>query len=220
MKKIVIFGTSENAEVAWYYFCHDSDRVVAAFTVDQSHIGDEKFNDLPVAPFENVEKVYPPESHELFVAMGYNRLNQLRAEKCASAKLKGYTLASYVSSRATVWPDLTHGGNCFILEDNTIQPFVRIGTNVVLWSGNHIGHHVSIGDNCFLTSHVVVSGGVKIGDGSFIGVNSTLRDHISVGKNNIIGAGSLILADSPDNAVYTTNPAGLSRVPSHRVRKI
>ena len=62
-------------------------------------------------------------------------------EKYDDAIRRGYTLISYVSSKATTFPGFTCGDNCFILEDNTIQPFVTIGNNVVMWSGNHIGHH-------------------------------------------------------------------------------
>ena len=58
----------------------------------------------------------------------------------------------YVSSKASVWPGFKPGENCFILEDNTMQPFVVIGDNVTLWSGNHIGHHARIGDQ--LLHHV------------------------------------------------------------------
>ena len=57
-----------------------------------------------------------------------------------------------------VWARHEIGENCFIFEDNTIQPFVKIGDDVVLWSGNHIGHHAEIGDHCFISSHVVISG--------------------------------------------------------------
>ena len=50
------------------------------------------------------------------------------------------------------------GDNCFIFEDNTVQPFVTLGNNLVLWSGNHIGHHSTLRDHCFISSHVVISG--------------------------------------------------------------
>ena len=51
---------------------------------------------------------------------------------------KGYAFISYISTRATVWTrDI--GVNCFILEDNTVQPHVKIGSNVIMWSGSHIG---------------------------------------------------------------------------------
>src|SRR5262249_621861 len=94
------------------------------------------------------------------------------------------------------------GDNCFILEDNTIQPFVRIGNDVTLWSGNHIGHDSTIGDHCFITSHVVVSGNVTVGPRSFIGVNATLRNSITIPPQALIGAGAIIMEDTVEKGVY------------------
>jgi UDP-3-O-[3-hydroxymyristoyl] glucosamine N-acyltransferase len=112
------------------------------------------------------------------------------------------------------------GDNCFIFEDNTIQPFVTIGSNVTLWSGNHIGHHSTIKDHCFIASHVVVSGGVEIGECTFIGVNATLRDHIKIGERCVIGAGALLLADAEPEGVYIGAGTERSKVPSSRLRRI
>lgn len=125
-----------------------------------------------------------------------------------------------MSSRATVLNDDRIGENCFVLEDNTIQPFVEIGDNVTLWSGNHIGHHSRIGSHSFLASHVVVSGGVVIGEQCFIGVNATLRDHIRIGDRCVIGAQALLLEDAAPEGVYIGNATERSRVPSSRLRKI
>lgn len=220
MKPLIIFGAGDIAELAHYYFTHDSDRTVAAFTVDEQFIKDDSLQGLPVVPFERVTAIYPPVDFDLFVAVSYAKLNALRAQKVVEGRQKGYALTSYLSRRATTFPELEVRENCFILEDNTIQPFVRIGANVTLWSGNHIGHHTTIGDNCFITSQVVISGGVTIGEGSFIGVNASIRDHVTIGKQCVIGAGSLILEDAPDFSVYTTPAAERSKVPSTRLRKI
>lgn len=220
MRPIVIFGAGELAETAAFYFAHDSDLAVAAFTVDRQFIREDTFAGLPVIPFDEVARLFPPSSHGFFVAVSYSNLNKLRAAKCAEAKQKGYGLASYVSSKATIWPGFVAGENCFILEDNTIQPFARIGSNVTMWSGNHIGHHAHIADNCFITSHVVISGGVKVGEYTFIGVNATIRDHVTIGANCVIGAGALIVQDAADSSVYSGPVAELSRVPSHRLRRI
>ena len=222
MKPIIMFGADEMAHVAHFYLTHDSDYEVAAFTVDSAYLSNTEFCGLPVVPFEKVETLYPPEAFDMFVAMGYTKVNVVRAKKCGEAKSKGYQLISYVSSKATTWSDLSIGENCFILEDNTIQPFVKIGNNVTLWSGNHIGHHAEIGNNCFITSHVVISGGVKVGDNCFIGVNATVRDHISIEKSCVIAAGALILEDTQENGVYLSkaNKAELSKVPSHRLRHL
>jgi sugar O-acyltransferase (sialic acid O-acetyltransferase NeuD family) len=220
MKPLVILGAGAIAEVAHFYFTHDAKASVAAFTVDARYLKESNFCGLPVIAFEEAPARFPPDTHDLFVAMSYAKINAVRAQKCAEARAKGYRLATYVSSRATVWPGFKPGGNCFILEDNTIQPFVTIGENVTLWSGNHIGHHARIGNNCFITSHVVISGGVDVGENAFLGVNCTVRDHVRIGARSVIGAGSLVLEDVPDDGVVAARGTELSRIPSHRLRKL
>lgn len=220
MKKLVIFGAGDIAELAHFYFTTDTRYEVAAFTVDAAFLTAGSFCGLPVVPFEELVRRYPADQYALFIALSYSRLNAVRKEKYLAAKTLGYTLPSYVSSRATVLNQGSIGDNCFILEDNTIQPFVRVGNNVTLWSGNHIGHHSRIGDHCFIASHVVVSGGVEIGEQCFIGVNATLRDHIKVGARCVVGAGGLLLADAEPEGVYMGGATERSRVPSTRLRGI
>jgi sugar O-acyltransferase (sialic acid O-acetyltransferase NeuD family) len=219
-KQLVIFGTSDIAELAHYYFTHDSFYEVVAFTVDSKFLVDRFFCGLPVVPFESIESLYPPFKFEIFIALSYSKINAVRKEKFFNCKNLGYKLANYISSRSTVLNNYRVGENCFILEDNTIQPFVIIGNNVTLWSGNHIGHHSEIKDHCFIASHVVVSGGVSIGEQSFIGVNATLRDHIRIGNRCVIGAGSLILSDVDSESVYIGTETIRSKVPSSRLRSI
>jgi sugar O-acyltransferase (sialic acid O-acetyltransferase NeuD family) len=220
MKKLVIFGTGDIAQLAHYYFTHDSDYEVAAFTVDPDFLQAGEFCGLPVVPFDRLAESHPPQSHDAFIALSYAKLNALRRDKYRAAKALGYRMASYVSSRATVLNDGRIGDNCFVLEDNTVQPFVTLGDNVTLWSGNHIGHHAHVADHCFITSHVVISGGVKVGERTFIGVNSTIRDHVAIGAGCVIGAGSLILKDVPDDSVYSATGAELARVPASRLRNL
>lgn len=219
-KPLVIFGSGDIAQLAHYYFSTDSNYEVVAFTVDAAYITATEFCGLPVVPFEALATLYAPATHEVFVALSYSKLNQLRKEKYLAAKALGYRIASYVSSHATVLNEGRIGDNCFILEDNTIQPFVTIGNNVTLWSGNHIGHHSTIHDHCFIASHVVISGGVDIGESCFIGVNATLRDHIKVGEKCVIGAGALLLADAEPEGVYIGQATERAKVPSTRLRKI
>jgi sugar O-acyltransferase (sialic acid O-acetyltransferase NeuD family) len=173
-----------------------------AFTVDAAYRDQETFQGLPVVDFEEVEKRFPPNSYAMFVAVSYAKMNQLRAEKYEQAKAKGYALPSYISSHCTYLSQHPPGDNCFILEDNTIQPFVRIGNNVTLWSGNHIGHDSQIGDHCYLTSQVVVSGRVTIEPYCFLGVNATLRNGITLGASSLIGAGAAIMQDTEPHSVY------------------
>ncbi|SMQ85524.1 sugar O-acyltransferase, sialic acid O-acetyltransferase NeuD family [Devosia lucknowensis] len=219
-KKLVIFGTGDIAQLAWYYFSTDTNYEVIGFTVDREYLGAGRFCDLPVIAFDELPGQFAPDEHDLFVALSYSKLNAVRRQKYLDAKGLGYRLASYVSSRATILNDGRIGENCFILEDNTIQPFVTIGDNVTLWSGNHIGHHSAIEDHSFIASHVVVSGGCRIESSCFIGVNATIRDHVTIGEKCVIGAGALILTDAEPEGVYLGSATERSRVPSSRLRNI
>jgi len=206
-KRLVIFGNGDIAQLADFYFTRDSGLNVEAFTVDENYFKDDKFNGRPNIPFEKLTDIYPPDDFLLFVAVSYAQMNNVRTEKVNVAKSWGYKLASYISSKATIFADLSESENCFILENNTIQPYACIGNNVTLWSGNHIGHHSVVSDNCFITSHVVVSGGVNIGKNSFIGVNATLHDHINIANYSLIAAGALVNKDTEEYGVYVGAPA-------------
>lgn len=219
-KSLVIFGASDIAQLAHYYFSTDSNYEVVAFTVDANYMTEAEFCGLPIVAFEDVVEKYPPNSHDFFVALSYSKLNAVRKEKFLAAKEMGYKLVSFISSRATVLNEGRVGENCFIFEDNTIQPFVTIGNNVTLWSGNHIGHHSVIHDHTFIASHVVISGGVEIGEQCFVGVNATLRDHIKIGDRCVIGAGALLLTDAAPEGVYIGSTTERSKVPSTRLRDI
>lgn len=220
MKPLLIFGTGDIGQLAHYYFSHDSDRRIIGFTVDAPFLRERDCCGLPVIPFDELAERFPPQDHDLFVALSYSQLNRVRKEKYLAGKAMGYQLVSYVSSRATVFQGIEIGENCFILEDNTLQPFVRIGNNVTLWSGNHIGHHSTIRDHCFIASHAVVSGRVTIEESCFVGVNATLRDHITVGTRCVIGAGALILGNAEPEGVYMGSATERSRVPSSRLKRI
>ena len=173
--KIVIFGDSAFAQIAYEYFTHDSDYQVAGFTVTKEYLEQESLFGLPVVPFEEVEHFFAPQSHEMHVALVYNNLNRNRMKFYVEAKSKGYTLANYVSSKAFVWKNVTMGDNVFIFENNVVQPFVKLGSNIVLWSGNHIGHHSSVGSHCFISSHVVEHRLAKNAFGTGLLINACLR---------------------------------------------
>ena len=152
MADVVIFGVLDTAELAHFYLTHDSEHEVVAFCLTKEYLEEDTFRGLPVVPFEEVEKLYPPAEYKFFAPMTARNMNRNRERIYNQAKAKGYELISYISSKATVFPGAQIGDSCFILEDNTIQPFVRIGNNVVLWSGNHIGHHAKVGDHCYISN--------------------------------------------------------------------
>jgi sugar O-acyltransferase (sialic acid O-acetyltransferase NeuD family) len=217
-QKIVMFGAGDLAEVAHVYLTKDSPYEVVAFTVNEAYIKDRKLRGVDVVPFESIETTHSPVEYAMFVAMGFKRVNKARAEVYEACKAKGYKLISYVNSKVLQWGEMEIGENCFVLENNVIQPFVRIGNNVVIWSGNHIGHHAQIGDHCFIASHAVISGHATIGAYSFVGVNATFRDGVTVAPHCVIGAGAVILKDTKEKGVYPVKSTEASAIASDELR--
>lgn len=206
MKEVIIFGVKDTAELAHWYLENDSKYKVIAFTVHQKYIEEKSFKGLPVIAFEILEQNHPPNEVFLFAPMTAKKMNKLREKVYLEGKLKGYNFISYISSKATVSGNEI-GENCFILEDNTIQPFTKIGNNVVLWSGNHIGHHGIIEDHVFFTSQVVMSGHCHIKKYSFFGVNASVRDYLTIEEGSLVGMGSTITKNTSKWGVYLGNPA-------------
>ncbi len=206
-KYLVIVGNGEFAEIAYEHFTHDSPYQVVAFSVERKYIISDTLLELPVVPFEELENIYSPHSHHIFCAITYTELNQLREKFYNKAKLKGYKLASYISSKAQISQDIEIGDNCFIFELNNIQYSVKIGNNMIMWTGCYIGDHTMVKDNCFLAAHAVVACHSELGKNCFIGLNSTIIDHIKVSEYNIIGAGAVVVKDTEKGRVYVGNPA-------------
>lgn len=200
MRKLLIYGTGMIAEVAHFYFERDSEYVIEAAVNASDFISEDKFIGKPVVPFEQIDQIYPPKEADLFIAVGYRETNQVRQARYVEAKVKGYYCPTYISPRATYY-GTPAGDNCFILENNVLQPFTSVGNNVMLWSGNHIGHHTQIKDNCFISSHVVVSGNCTINENCFLGVNSTLRDNISLGRFTVVSSGAIVMRDCEERTL-------------------
>jgi sugar O-acyltransferase (sialic acid O-acetyltransferase NeuD family) len=219
-EKLLIIGDSAFAQIAYEYFTHDLGFEIAGFSVEKAFLKRDQLFDIPVVPFEDLEKRYDPEEHKVFVALTYAQLNRVRTRLYRAVKEKGFSVVSYVSPRAFVWRNVKLGENCFIFENNVIQPFVEIGDNVIMWSGNHIGHHSVIRDNCFISSHVVVSGFCEIGENCFLGVNSTIGNNLKVARDCVIGAGALILRDTQERKVYKGPKAAGSETDSLELFKV
>ena len=207
MAKVVVVGEGETAELAYEYFTYDSPHDVVAFAVEREYRKREALFGIPIVELERIEELYPPSEHSAFVAVSYTQLNRVRARLYRETKAKGYSLLSYVSSKAFVWRNVVIGENCLIMENNVLQYAVRVGDNVVLWSGNHVGHQTVISDNVFVSSHVVISGYCEIGRNCFLGVNSCIANNVAIADDCVLGMGAVVNKNTEPRNVYVGNPA-------------
>jgi sugar O-acyltransferase (sialic acid O-acetyltransferase NeuD family) len=200
-RKVLIFGTGDVAFLAKFYLLNDSNYSPAGFCVDDDYVKENTIEGLPVIASSELSN-FSPDDFDFFVCL-YD--NKFRSVKSKEIKNKGYSLISYVSSKASVFSKV--GENSFIMENNVIQPFVTLGKNIIMWSGNHVGHHSVIEDDVFLSSHVVVSGHCHICSFCWIGVNASIRDHTRLAEGTFVCMSSVITKNTNPYKKYFGSPA-------------
>jgi sugar O-acyltransferase (sialic acid O-acetyltransferase NeuD family) len=220
MSKIVLFGVGRGADVAYRFLKRDSEHEVCGFAPERAFLTQDSLHGLPVVPFEEVEKTFPPGEFEMLILLGYQGMNGLRGEKYSQAKRKGYRLASYICSDFFRAEDLRAGDNCFILDNQSISLDVTIGNNVVMWSSNHVGDMTVIEDHAWISSHVTIAANVTVGQGSFVGIGATISNHVTLGKRTFVGANALITADTAENSVHVCGESRAIDVDSATFMKV
>ena len=220
MEKIILIGASAAAVQIHFELSHDSPYEVAAFTVDQKYIKEDKLSGLPVVPFEDVERMYPPDEYKAMVAIYASRVNKTRAEKYLQAKEKGYQFINFISSKAITWPDLNIGENCYIGEGAICRPYLTIGNNVFVLPGALLGHYAVIKDHCFIGSRAVILGAATIEPYCSLGANATILDTVTVARECVIGAGAVIHENTKEKGVYRATPPTLLPLPSDRLANV
>lgn len=205
--RVVIFGSGKFSSLAWYCLTHDSAHQVVAFAVDRAFMSSTLHEGLPVVAFEDLSTAYPPADVLLLIPIGYYEINGLRRARYEAAKAQGYRFANYVSSRASVWPDLRLGDNCLIYDHAIVQPFVSIGNNVIVRSGAMIAHHCKLSDHVFVAAGANFGGSVSVGEQAFIGLGGVLKHGLTIAARSFVGAGAVVMTDTEPDGVYIGNPA-------------
>jgi sugar O-acyltransferase (sialic acid O-acetyltransferase NeuD family) len=206
MADVVIFGTGDYAEQAHYYLTTDSPHRVVAFSVTSDRRTSRRFLELPIVPYEVAEKEFLPAEVSFFLPMSGRRMNRDRERFYKEAKSKGYSLISYVSSRAILC-DNEIGENCLILGGACLQPFVKIGDDNVIRCLTNIGHHTTTSDHVFISSSVSVSGRCRIGPFCYIAANAVIDANVTLAEGTLAGLSSVVKKDTEPWSIYTGQPA-------------
>ena len=218
MTDIVVFGAGQIADVARTYVDrHGPDRIVA-FCVDDAFRTGDTFAGRPQVSWEELERHYPPDRVHLLGPLSFRKLNAFRRARFEEGKARGYSFASFVHPSCHVYTDRI-GENCFILENNTLQPFVEIGDDVILWSNNHIGHHSRIGAHSFVSTYCGISSNVTIGEECFLAGKASIDYGRTVGARSFLGQASVVLADLPEESVVPGVGSAVARYSSRRLKR-
>ncbi len=200
-KDLLIFGAGEFATLTRFYFEYDGGRKVAAFVVDDEYARDDGLDGLPVVAYSEALRRFPPSECDVNVAIAYAGLNTVRQQKFETLRAAGYAMASYVSPKATVFPDLVLGENCLILEQASVQPTARIGQNVIVGPGSLVGHATFVQDHGYIASGVILGGNCEIGERCFLGLGAMVKDHCKIGSDSFVTMGACVTRDLPQKSV-------------------
>jgi len=155
-KKLFIIGDSAFAEVAYECFTHNSAYEVIGFAIESQYLKRDSLFGLPILPFEHIEQSFKPGEVEFYAALVYSQLNRLRTRLYESAKRKGYSAASYVSTRAFVWHNVELGEHCFISSQVVISGFCNVGKCSFLGVNATLANNVSLGEDNWIGPGVTI----------------------------------------------------------------
>ena len=218
--KVVIFGAAQLAGLAWYVLTRDSSHEVVAFTVNRPYLAATTMHGLPVVPFEELERFFAPGETAIIAPLGFPVIKGVLTQRLREARKRGYSIISYVSSRAYTWPDLVLGEGCMIFDGTSIEPFVRVGDGTIIRAGCHLSHNVSIDGGCYLAPRVTLAGSVTVGERCFIGVGAIVLDGVRLAPGCFVAAGARVTRDTEEDGVYDGTPAVRRSVPASRLRGI
>lgn len=200
MKKILIYGCTQQAQQLCYYVEREQCAEVTAFVVDPGYRTVHTLSGHPVITFDEALREHPPGEYEFAVSFAYQHMIHDREEKCLKCRAAGYRLYNFVSNYAAVFArELGEG--------NIIYPGCNIGCNVTIGDGNFfetgvtIAHDTHIGHWNFFAPAAVTCGSCRIGDHNFLGANCTVMDSAVIGTEVLVGAGAVV-RNTEDHSVY------------------
>jgi sugar O-acyltransferase (sialic acid O-acetyltransferase NeuD family) len=203
---IVIFGTNSFATALAELIRDEGDLRPVAFCVERPYADGPEHEGLPLVPLDELEARFSPARHRALVPLGFRRMMALRAEVCDRLEDIGYSLAPWISRRASVWSRLELGPNSFVMPGATILPYAKLGRDVSIRPNVVVSHHCIIEDHVTLANGVVLGGGSTIGSNSWIGLGAVVRNKITIAPRTFVGAGAVITADTEPDGIYVGVP--------------
>ncbi len=202
MKDLVILGGGSFAKLLHCYLKEEGKRNVAAFAVEKKYLNDTSTQEgLPVVAFETVEELYPPNKYEIIMGIGYSGMNSLRERLFYEAKKKGYYIASFIHSTATIAKDAVIGEGNIIFEKSLIQSFCEIGSGNLIWYDVKIAHNDKIGSFNTFAGNSSLSGFVNIANRCFLGNSCTVINNVNIADETLVGLGAVVKADTMPKSV-------------------
>ena len=159
--------------------------------------------ELPVIDvIEKLDKYV--ESHEIFIAIGDNKI---RKELFQQLILKKATIPTLIHPSAVIGTDVS------IKRGTVVMAGVVINSSVAIDEGSIINTSATIDHDCYIHKFVHISPGVHIAGNvtiyaeTWVGIGSVIKNNLTIAKNVIIGAGAVVVRAIEKSGTYIGIPA-------------
>jgi acetyltransferase-like isoleucine patch superfamily enzyme len=133
----------------------------------------------------------PPDSTDVFAAIGLSALNYARFDLWAKFKLRGYRCATLVHPHTHIDVSTALGDNVLVGPGATIEPGAHVGRGTVVGAATSVGTGATIGPWCWLARGIVIGAGANVGAHTVLGMGVQLADRTELpGPGEIDVAGT------------------------------
>lgn len=216
MKKIIIYGNGKHAEQIAFLISYYKLGKVASFTIENKFINNKSLMNLPIIPFENLKVVFHPQEYDIFIAVGAQKMNQIREEIYYKCKDQGYSLTNILCPGNNDLVSSTPMGDNVFIAGSTFSSFIKIGNNVS-FQGVCLGHHTEIQDHV-LGAACTIGASCVIENNVLIGVGAIIAPGVKVGAYSLINPGCVIPKDVEPYSVFTNKSTQKRTIHSLRVK--
>ena len=187
-KNIILIGNGSIAKIILEGF---SDHPFCAISVEKKYLpnSNEKFCGLAQYPLEEIESRFNPENFQIFIAIGYLKMNNLRQDIYNYLKDKKFEFCNLIHKSSNIFKTVEIGDNNCIFDSVSLQPGSKIGNGNFIWSNSVIAHGAKIGNHNWIASGTVVGGNVVCGNRVFMGVNSSVAHNVKIADETFLGSG-------------------------------
>jgi acetyltransferase-like isoleucine patch superfamily enzyme len=171
IKKIIIFGIGQIAELVKDLVDENPNLELNAFCADKEFVVEDKFCGYELVSTEEVNKKFSPKDFYFITALSYSNLNK-NGENNIIFELNNVQKGVRIGNNCIFWSG-NHIGHHSIIKDNCF-----ISSHTVI-SGN-----VEVGANSFIGVNSTVRDNIVIGEKCIIGANSLILKNLK--SNSVV----------------------------------
>ncbi len=201
MKKVVVFGTGDFADIIVDLVESALGREVAGYVLDDEYYSAPEYNGKPVVPLSKAVMSFNPEQHSAVIGIIGKDMYRSRERVFNAIDEMGYELENIIHPSAIITSKDMGRGN-IIFEGCVLAYAAKLGDGNIMWPLSALNHHGKAGSFNNFAPGAATAGGAVIGNHCFLGVNSAVNNRITIADYTLAGAGVYIAKSTEEYGVY------------------